>query len=263
LIKELLNIQRDPIIGPGDGKRERLMNSDGPVVGLWLISLDSAGSGISWAMARLAPEERALAERFPDHTNTVRFAVTRAALRQLLGEYTNRSCADIRLTYGEAGKPYLNSDTSVYFNVSHSADLAVIAMSTDTPVGVDVEQRRELELRVREMVTELFHPEEEERLTALPDETMATAVLRCWTMKEAVGKAVGFGLDDLLERVVVDADPAKPPRLLRLSGDQAPERWSLRQMSVVPYRALMTLAAPVPNVRVESVRCYSPPSFAD
>lgn len=238
------------------------MTSDGPVVGLWLVPLGSAGPEISWAMGRLAPEERSLAERFPDRTNTVRFAVTRAALRQLLGKYTNRRCSEIRLTYGKAGKPYLHSDTDVHFNVSHSADLAVIAISTDTPVGVDVEQRREPELRVGEMVTELFHAEEEKRLTALPDETMATAVLRCWTIKEAVGKAVGFGLDDLLERVVVDADPAKPPRLLRLRGDRAPERWSLHQMSVVAYRALMTLAAPVPNVKVESVRCYSPPVTA-
>ncbi len=238
------------------------MRCDGPGVGVWLVPLGSAGPEISWAMARLAPEERALAERFPDYTNTVRFAVTRAALRQLLSKHCNRGCSEIRLTYGKAGKPYLDSDTDIHFNVSHSADLAVIAMSTDTPVGVDVEQRRGPELRAGEMVSELFHAEEEARLTALPDEAMATAVLRCWTIKEAVGKAVGFGLDDLLERVVVDADPAKPPRLLRLRGDRAPERWSLRQMSVVPYRALMTLAAPVPDVRVESIHRYSPPSTA-
>jgi len=238
------------------------MSSEGRTVRLWLIPLGEAEPALEWAIGCLAPEERSLAMRFPNRADTARFAATRAALRQILSTYTNRYASEIRLTYGKSGKPYLGSDTDVHFNVSHSADLAVIAVSTDTAVGVDVEQRRRIHSRAGEIVTRLFHAEEGERLTALPSEALTAAVLRCWTIKEAVGKAVGLGLDDLLERVVVDADPAKPPRLLRLRGERAPERWSLRQMSLLPYRALMTLAAPAPDVRIESVLRYPLPAAA-
>jgi hypothetical protein len=78
-------------------------------------------------------------------------------------------------------------------------------------------------------------------------------------MKEAVGKATGFDLDRLLRDVVVDADPSAPPRLLRVGGDHAPERWSVNQMSLVRHRALVAIAAPVPELRLEPIRRFRLP----
>jgi hypothetical protein len=62
----------------------------------------------------------------------------------------------------------------------------------------------------------------------------------------------------LLRDVVVDADPGAPPRLLRVGGDCAPEQWSLDQLSLVDHRALVAIAAPAPQVRLEPVRRFQP-----
>jgi 4'-phosphopantetheinyl transferase len=230
-------------------------------VWLWAVPLDRAGGSMEWAFARLSPDERRHAGRFGDPVQRARYAIARAALRQLLGWYTERDPAGIRFAYGRAGKPRLE-DTPVHFNVSHSGDLAVVALARNTTVGVDVE-RRKPSFRASDIASRLFHEEEKRQLTALPDNDLPGAVLRCWTMKEAVGKAIDLDLDQLLRDVIVDANPTAPPRLLRVGGSRAAEHWSVNQMSLVECRALVAVAAPVPEVHVEPIYRFHLPRASD
>ena len=48
------------------------------------------------------------------------------------------------IAYGEHGKPYLAAHPQLHFSLSHSGDWAVCALD-DAPVGVDLEQLREVE----------------------------------------------------------------------------------------------------------------------
>jgi 4'-phosphopantetheinyl transferase len=177
------------------------------------------------------------------------------ALRQLLGRYTDRDPSSLRFAYGRAGKPKLLDAPKIHFSVSHSGELTIVALARNTPVGVDVEGRRR-PFRAGDVADRLFHAEEKRQLTALPEDELPAAVLRCWTIKEAVGKAIGLSLDELLRDVVVDADPAAPPRLLSVGGECAPERWSLNQLSLVDDHAMVAVAAPTPEVRFEPVRRF-------
>jgi 4'-phosphopantetheinyl transferase len=179
-------------------------------------------------------------------------------LRELLGRYTDRDPSTLKFAYGRAGKPKL-VDAPIHFSVSHSGELTIVALARNTPVGVDVEGRRH-PFRAGDITDRLFHAEEKKQLRALPKGELPAAVLRCWTIKEAVGKAIGLSLDQLLREVVVDADPLAPPRLLRLGRNRAPERWSLNQLSLVGHRAVVAVAAPAPGVRVEPVRRFHPSS---
>jgi 4'-phosphopantetheinyl transferase len=221
------------------------------------VTPDRGGGSAEWAFARLSADERGHAERFEDPVQRARYAIVRAALRQLLGRYTDRDPSRIRFAYGRTGKPRL-VDAPLNFNVSHSGDLAIVALARNTPVGVDVERRRR-SFRAGDVVSRLFHKEEKEQLTALPDADLPGAVLRCWNIKEAVGKAIGLSLGQLLREVVVDADPTAPPRLLRVGGNRAPEHWAINQMSLVERRALVAIAAPVPEVRLEPIRRFHLP----
>jgi 4'-phosphopantetheinyl transferase len=221
------------------------------------VPLDRTGGSAEWAFARLSSAERRHAERFGDPVQRARYAIVRAALRQLLGRCAGRDPSRLRFAHGPAGKPRL-VDAPIHFNVSHSGDLAIVALARNTTVGVDVE-RRGPSFRAADVASRLFHAEEQEQLRALSATELADVVLRCWTIKEAVGKAIGLDLDQLLRDVVVDADPTAPPRLLRVGSDRAPEHWSLSQMSLVERRALVAVAAPAREARLEPIRHFDPP----
>ena len=86
----------------------------------------------------------------------------------------------------ESGKPYV-VDGSLHFNLSHSGDYALIAVTADAPVGVDIERHRE-HRRWREIAKRFFAPHEASSLRTADD------FYRLWVVKEAVLKALGTGL---------------------------------------------------------------------
>lgn len=64
----------------------------------------------------------------------------RWALREVLGRYLERDPAAIELRFGERGKPMLaDPGASLRFNLSHSGELALVAISEEREVGVDVQ----------------------------------------------------------------------------------------------------------------------------
>lgn len=85
------------------------------------------------------------------------------------------------------GKPQLVGG-AVHFNVSHSGELAVVAVS-DAPVGVDIEQRRAIADPVA--FARRFHF----------DSTDQRELMRLWCRKEAWLKARGIGLAGVTERM--------------------------------------------------------------
>src|SRR3954447_15740394 len=66
-----------------------------------------------------------------------RWANARAALRQTLAEYLGEDPAALRIR--DEDKPRLEPASPLRFNLSHSADLALIAVATEREVGIDVE----------------------------------------------------------------------------------------------------------------------------
>jgi 4'-phosphopantetheinyl transferase len=156
----------------------------------WSVRLDVAPDDYS---ATLADDERARSARLRFEHDRRRFIVARGALRTLLGRYLGIHPAAIRFVYNSYGKPELSPDLSsgLRFNLSHSADLALIAIAADAAVGVDVEQIR---------------PQPDAAAIGslhLNDQ----AFFRWWTRKEAYVKARGEGL----ELDAASPDPA-PPR---------------------------------------------------
>ena len=113
-----------------------------------------------------------------------------AALRAILGQYTG---APLDFATGEYGKPYLPADPHLHFNLSHSHQLALVAVSRDVEVGVDVEWFRPLPACLA--IAERFFPPAE--LAALMDALPADRereFFRLWTRIEARLKARGVGL---------------------------------------------------------------------
>jgi len=77
-------------------------------------------------------------DRSPDQPRHPRTAA-HSALRQVLAGYLGQPPAAIEIELGGSGKPRLPGG-ELQFNLSHSGGLALIAVASDRPVGVDVER---------------------------------------------------------------------------------------------------------------------------
>jgi len=104
-------------------------------VHIWRASLDDPG----WpGAAELPAEERDRFEAFLRAVPAKRWLAARWALRRVLEHYLDQPAAAIELEVAERGKPHLRGG-ELEFNLSHSAGLALVAVTSGRPIGVDVE----------------------------------------------------------------------------------------------------------------------------
>jgi 4'-phosphopantetheinyl transferase len=156
------------------------------------------------ALKLLDGPEQARAARFRSATARRRFVAARAFLRQELGAHLGVAPAQLDLIEGQHGKPGLR-DGSTRFNLSHTDDVAVLAICEDMDVGVDVERER----TVAAGVATLIMSDAERRMwDQRPPEARAHALICAWTRKEAVLKALGTGFQ-LSPRMVEVSDAAE------------------------------------------------------
>jgi phosphopantetheinyl transferase len=110
------------------------------------------------------------------------------AQREILAAYLKVAPETLVFERPPNGKPVL-SDGALEFNLSHSGALALVAVSSATPVGVDV-QGPHRTLSKPWFAERICTPRELAALGPRPD---ADQLLRLWVRKEAVIKARGEG----------------------------------------------------------------------
>jgi 4'-phosphopantetheinyl transferase len=206
-------------------------------VRVWQIELEATGDPLPALPNILSEDERARAARFHFDRDRRRFCMARVGLRRILGAYLGVAPEAVRFGYSSHGKPHLDPaihGEALRFNLSHSGELALVALAYRREVGVDVEVIRPLP--DREAIAErFFSPGEVRQLRALPDEQREEAFFACWTRKEALIKAHGGGLSLPLDDFQVSLAPAAPATPLPVLGAREElRRWSLRALSPAP-----------------------------
>ncbi len=133
-----------------------------------------------------------------------RYTIAHVALREILGGWLGRAPRAIIFEFGEHGRPEI-ADRAVRFNLSHSGEVALVAVTSSGDIGVDVERvrPRRLEPLARRVLTEAEYAWWSSRATDAREEAFHIA----WTRKEAVLKASGRGVAALRG---VEATPAAP-----------------------------------------------------
>jgi 4'-phosphopantetheinyl transferase len=154
-------------------------------VDVWLVDLAPAGI---WLPPTPAEQERA--DGFVSAPMRQRHLRSHAALRAILRRYTT---ADPDFAIAAHGKPYLPAVPELKFNLSHSQEMALVAVALEMEVGVDVERLRPLPECL--MIAErFFPPADAAALAETPAERREDEFFRRWTRFEAVLKARGIGL---------------------------------------------------------------------
>jgi len=177
------------------------------------------------AVGLLDDAERSRAARFLRETDRRLFTFSHAMLRRILAAFAGLAPQAVTYARTPEGKPYLAGGPQ--FNLSHAGDCAVVAICTDTPVGVDVEAVRELP-DADGLVGRFFAAEERVAYQSCPPADRAKAFFTLWTRKEAYSKALGGGLSIPFNDFAVSLDA--PARLLRPwpgAAGPAPQLWDL------------------------------------
>lgn len=156
-----------------------------PDVDVWVVPLDAA-------TARLPPTgaEAERASRFVSEPLRRRYLRSHAALRAILHTYTG---VPLDFALAEHGKPYLPAAPELKFNLSHSHEMALVAVSRNIEIGVDVEWLRPLE-ECMAIAERFFPPLEAAALAEVTLDRRAREFFRRWTRIEAKLKARGIGL---------------------------------------------------------------------
>ena len=177
---------------------------EGSACEVWLCSLDEAPSASD--LVTLSSEELTRAGRFFQEQDKQRYLAAHVALRRLIGSKTGRPAATLEFLTGHLGKPHIDIKPSWYFNLSHSGNLALIALSSQREVGVDIEVLSDSS-DVNGMAEQHFSENELLDWSELPQSQQAEAFYRIWTRKEACVKVTGWGLHLPLATVDVGWEP--------------------------------------------------------
>jgi 4'-phosphopantetheinyl transferase len=138
-----------------------------------------------------------------------RFIVSHGALKKILGRYLDERPEQVRLVTDARGKPRLASSAdapAIYFNLSHSGEFALCAVTEGRDVGVDVERVRPVSAW-REIAARYFSRREREALNAVSPDRTLEAFFQFWTRKEAYSKALGQGVSRRWTRFSVCLTP--------------------------------------------------------
>ena len=207
---------------PAPKKLDLLLND----VHIWRINLNSSESQLQFFRETLSSDEIARAQRFyfPEHRQ--RFIAGRGTLRAILGQYLGIDPKQVEFEYQPRGKPLLAAkfaDQGLLFNLSHSQDLALLGVSYQHQIGVDLEYIRTMS-DLEGLAKRFFSSREYEHLRLFSPQEQQQIFFRSWTCKEAYLKATGDGLVEL-EEIEISLTPNQPSQLL-VSGD-----WNLRELT--------------------------------
>ena len=210
-------------------------------VHLWRAWLEQPTICLRLLYRLLSVDERHRVGRFRFDLDRNRFVARRGLLRVILGRYLDLKPASIRFGYGPNGKPFLEDACNrdeLTFNLSHSKELAIYAITRKRRIGVDVERLRPITESDR-IVADLY------AFTARRPDQPAEPFLNWWTRYEAYLKASGSGLsrridsteDSMLEGRVSRSSVTK-------SASEETVEWSLQTLMPAPgYAAALVVEA--------------------
>lgn len=161
---------------------------------LWKFSLEILPEHYQNQRSFLSTIELARADRLLDPQKQQAFTISRSCLRQLLAKYLGLSPESVEFNYNISGKPFIAAKNSknLTFNLSHSGSMAVLAVTIDVDVGVDIE-KIDSDLNFQLLASCYFTPAENVQLRGLSISRQRRQFYRIWTVKEAVLKMAGSG----------------------------------------------------------------------
>lgn len=234
--------------------------ADSRGIDIWCTYISDIGDPTLWPRydELLSPGERAKQARFHFARDRRRYLVTRVLVRTVLSRYAQVQAQEWVFAATPRGRPEISSPRTsppLEFNIAHSADLIMLAVTSGRTIGIDAESIAARDVDI-EGLDRYFAPEESAALLSLPPEGRRHRFFELWTLKESYLKATGMGLAIALDAFRFEL-PGERGLTLHMRPELAdsPQRWRLWQLALRPgYLAALCaargeLAAPRITVR--------------
>ena len=172
--------------------------ADSRRIDLWCTYISEIAGDSLWPRydALLSPDERARQARFRFARDQRRYLVTRALVRTVLSRYAAVQPEDWAFSAGPRGRPEISAPwpaPALEFNISHSADLVMLGVTSGRTLGIDTESIAARDADIAGL-DRYFAPEESAALLALAPGERRRRFFELWTLKESYIKARGMGL---------------------------------------------------------------------
>ncbi len=155
----------------------------------------------------LSPQEQEKLAQINSDFGKKKFAVGRYLIRSQLAKLLGCAANEVELEITKNGRIELK-DRSLSFNLSHSKDVAILAISNQRQVGIDVELIRKKDFLL--IAKNFFKANELEILkNAKNEDEQAKLFYYFWTAKEAVVKCEGGSIFDRKNQPQFDFDFSK------------------------------------------------------
>jgi len=177
-------------------------------------------------------------QRFVFEKDRKRHLITRALLRSVLSEYNKDiEPQDWRFTQNDYGKPEVIPQMNTHylnFNLSHSQQMIVLAVTNGKEVGVDIESLNS-NTPTKELAKHTFAPQEYKQLKSLNAQNFHERFFDFWTLKEAYIKACGMGLSIPLDSFSFSFSAGNSIQIsFEPTRQDTPEQWQFWQTNPNP-----------------------------
>ena len=161
-------------------------------VHVWSACLPDNEKNMSYFTSLLSKDESKKAESFRFPKDKMYFIISRGILRCLLAKYLECSPQCIEIMYGLWGKPCVLAVPPLHFNLSHSREHVLYAITRICTVGIDLEYIDET-LDIDPIALSILSPQELNCWKMVKKEEKKDAFFKLWVCKEAFLKASGKG----------------------------------------------------------------------
>lgn len=146
-------------------------------------------------MLLISKEKQERVMKFRKQEDAYRSVLADILIRTAIYRTYNIPIEEISYAYNSYGKPFLQGYSHIHFNVSHSGDWVIGALS-NSMVGIDIEKIEPLEIEIAKSV---FSTLEYDDFITKKREEQLSYFYDLWTLKECYVKVVGQGLSISLQ----------------------------------------------------------------
>lgn len=197
---------------------------NGNEIHVWLFHLNTTPPSIKRFYPLLSDDEKDRSERLVHFMHRKRFIAAHGFMRSVIARYVQQPAESLQFAKGNHGKPFLVNNIGLHFNLSHSQDIAMLAVAR-CDIGMDVEcinRKHEWQKIMHRFYTE----SEQQKILALAEPLQQRAFYQVWTRKEAHMKVTGQGLHLAPGQFTVSVPP-EPAVLLDTKNKQDVTQWSM------------------------------------
>jgi 4'-phosphopantetheinyl transferase len=208
---------------------------------LWKICLSNSSAErlFSW----LCSAEQEKAKGFKTDILSHRYIVAHAAMRNILSKYFGNSATSLDLIQALNQKPLIRQSQNyldLHFSLSHSHEVAILAVSQACIIGVDIEHIRPIS-NVTQIAKRFFATSEYERLKQSSNAQQLILFFKIWTAKEAFLKAQGIGISNHLNQFSITLNHKQEPIGIEQQQKDTKE-WRLYRLLTFPkYESTLAL----------------------